>query len=78
MPRAKHIVLALASLEKAAKSVQLPKGIESLFSAGQNFVGVGLMPYIPDQFIFRRVVYIVKSNRQLHSAQPGTKVSSGF
>ena len=45
---------------------------------GQNFMGIGLMPHIPDQLIPRRVKHVMQRNRQFHHAKPRTQMPAGL
>jgi hypothetical protein len=69
MPRAEAIVLALASLLKAAESPTLSQSVNLLISARKHLVDVALMPYVEDDMIVRRVKNSVKSHGKLNYSE---------
>ena len=45
-----------------------------LFAPGQDFVGIGLVAYIPDDAIMGGVVDVVQGHCQFNHAQPSTEM----
>ena len=43
------------TLGKGGQTVFLAQSVHALFATSEDFVGVRLMTYIPDQTVFRRV-----------------------
>ena len=74
----KRIVRAFASSGKTGYAVMLSQRVKPIFSTGQQFMGIGLVPHIPDDFIFGRIKYIVQSNGQFYGAQAGCQMASAF
>ena len=62
-------IFALAPFGEAADSALLPEGRESLAAPGEYLVGIGLVAYIKDQFVLRRVINIVEGHNLLHRAE---------
>ena len=66
---AETVIFALAPFGEAADSALLPEGRESLAAPGEYLVGIGLVAYIKDQFVLRRVINIVEGHNLLHRAE---------
>src|SRR5215475_8014059 len=75
---AKDIVFALFTTQKSAQAVQLANGSQPSSPPADQFMGVRLMPCVPNDAIFRCVENIVKGKRQLHRTECGCEVSSHF
>ena len=56
----------------------LAVGVESLATAGEDFVSVGLVSYVPDDLVFRGVEHVMQCHGQFHHPQACPKVSSLF
>ena len=55
---------------KAAQSFKLSDGVEeTVIASSQDFVGVGLMADIPNEFIFRGIENFMKGNCQFDRTQ---------
>jgi hypothetical protein len=78
MGGAERVVFALAPLREAGKSAFLPQRADTVPPAGQDLVGVALMPDIPDQLVHRRVEDGVDRHRQLDDAEGGAEMPPGF
>ena len=55
MAGSEHIVLALRPLQKSADPILHTQGVELVFAPGNNFVCIGLVANVPDQFVLRRI-----------------------
>ena len=78
MARIKDVVLAFLPLREAAEAVHLAESIEFVSSAGQDFVDIGLMAYIPDDLVAGTVKDPVQSDGQLYDPQIGSQMAPGF
>ena len=74
MPRVKYIAFAFFSFWKTAEAMILAQRTEIFPSSGENFVCIGLMPHIPDDFILRQVQNKVQRHSQFHCAQIGAQM----
>ena len=72
MPGIKGIVRAFGFFRKAAYAFILAQGMELLLAAGNEFVSVCLMADVPDQFISRRIEYMVQGQGQFNYSQAGS------
>jgi len=69
MPDVEHIVGTFLSLGETTDPASRAKGVELVPSAGYQFVGVGLMPHIPDDLVLRHLENVMKGQGQFHSSQ---------
>ena len=69
MARAERIVLALRALGEAGKAAGLTQGTDAVSAAREDFVGVCLVPDVPDQAVVWCVEKIVDRNRKLDNAE---------
>ena len=74
MGSAESIIFALAPLREAGDSASLPKRAHAVAAAGQDLVGIGLMPDIPDECIAWRIENMVQRHRQFDHAEAGAKM----
>ena len=72
--RAEGIVFALRTLGEARKAPALAQGADPVTPAGDDLVGIALVPHVPDQLVLGRVEHIVDGDGQFDHAQPGPKV----
>ena len=49
-----------------------------VFTAGEDFVRITLMTDVPNQLVFRRVINVVQSHRQLNRAQVAGEMTAGL
>ena len=73
MPGTKYIKDALGLVRERCQAIGLAEGVHALSPTRQNFMGVSLVPDIPDELVDRGVVRIVKCNRELNDAKACTK-----
>ena len=66
MPHIKGIVGRFGTFGKSADPVQCPQGCKTVAAPGQDLVGIGLMPHIPDDLVLRGVEHTMQGDRQLH------------
>ena len=69
MSRDKGVMPALARLGKAREAAVLAQRRKLLAPAGQNFMGVALMPHVEHQPVSRRIEHAVDGYRQLDRAE---------
>ena len=77
MSGVKHIVFAFALLRESAHAVQLAQMIESFGSSRQDLMNIGLVPYVPYDFVFRGIENLMESNGDFHHAKIGGQMSPG-
>ena len=58
MRRAEGIVFALAPFGEAAEAATLAQGADTVAAPGQDLVRIALMPDVPDQLVFTKVLDI--------------------
>ena len=71
------VVFAFGALGEARESTALPQRADLVAPRGQNLVRIGLMAYIPDQPVARRVEYVVQRDGQFDDAEAGPEVAAG-
>ena len=67
----------LRTLGEARQAAALAQGADAVAPAGQDLVGVALVPDIPYQDIFRRVEQVVQGDGELDHAEPGPEMAAG-
>ena len=72
---AEGVVGAFAHLWEAADAAIGADGLEGFAAAGQYFVGIGLMPHIPDEFVVGCVEDIVEGYSELDGAEARGQVA---
>ncbi len=78
MRGAEGVVFALATTRKAGRTAPLAQPAHLLAAPGQDLVGIGLVPDIPDHAIAGRVVCVVQGDGQLDRAEVGRQVTAGL
>ena len=78
MADAEGVVVALRALRKACQSTCLTHVCIWCFAAGENFVGIGLVPHIPDDTVVRGVVDMVQGNGQFNDAEARAEMAPGL
>ena len=78
MPRAKRVVLTLATARETADAAVQAFGLELLLPPGQNLMGIRLVPYVPNDVVVRRVKHIMKRYREFHRSQAGAQMPRIF
>ena len=76
VPAVEDVVLALAAAREAADAVELAQRLEAIAAAGQQLVGVRLVPGVPHDPVARRVHDPVQRERDLHGAQRAGEVAA--
>ena len=64
-------------LGKSAHAAHLPQRRKSVAPAGENLVGIGLMPDIPDDLVPGRIEDIVQRNGELDNAKARRQMAAG-
>ena len=69
------IVLALVRIGERRQTFELPIGMKTIPTTGENLMGICLMTHIPNQFVFRGVENIMQRHGQLDSTKRGTQMA---
>jgi hypothetical protein len=77
MRRAESVVFTFRAFRETGKTAAGAQRPDTIAAASQNFVRIGLMADIPDQFVFRGVEHIMQRDRQLHHAEAGAEMAAG-
>ena len=78
MAGGKGVIGAFVFSGKSGKTAELSNRFESVVSSGDDFMRIGLVPDIPDDFILGCVKYIMKGDGQFNSPQTGGKMTPFF
>ena len=78
MSRIKAVAVALFAFRKSAHSAVFAQMVEALTSAGQQLMGVGLMPDVPYDLIFRQIQRDMHRHRQLDSSQIRAEMPTSY
>ena len=74
MSHAEGVVLTFRTLRKTCQPVGLSHAVHLSPAAGEDFMGIGLVTYIPDNAIVRCIVDMVQSDSELDHAQACSKM----
>jgi len=69
------IVFTFRSLGKTGEATTCPKRSYAVSAPGQDFMWIGLMAHVPDQFVIRCVEDVVKSDGQFDNTKTRSQVS---
>lgn len=78
MARAEGIILALTAPQETGQASRLPDCMQAVPAPGEYFMRVGLVTYIPDYTVMRRVKHVVQSRSQFYGAQARSEVPPDF
>ena len=78
MAYAKCIIFTFTLLRETCNTAILTKRIESVFSSGEKFIGIGLMSHVPDDLVVRRGKLRKKRNSKLDGTEIGSQVAAVF
>lgn len=78
MRGAEGIVFGLGAFGEAGEPAALTKRVHLPAAAGEDFVRVGLVADIPDEFVSGRVEHGVDGDGELDDAEAGAEVAAGF
>ncbi len=78
MRRAKGIIGRFRAFGETRQAVFLAQGANTVAPPCQNFMGVALVRYIPDQPVARGIEHGMKRHCQFHHAQARTQMAAGF
>ena len=78
MPRAERIVAAFGHFWETADAMVLPVAGKGIAPAGDDFMGVCLMPHIPYKPVVLEVKHIMQRDRQFDNAQVGREMTTGL
>ena len=76
MAAVEDVVLALAAPREAADAAELAQGVEPIPAAGEELVGVRLVPGVPHDPVARRVHDPMEGERDLDHAERARKVAA--
>ena len=71
------IMLAFAALREAGKAAVLTQRRKLLPASGNNFMDIGLMTYVENNLIFRRIENLMQGQSQLYHAQVRRQMAAG-
>ena len=74
--RVKGIAVALLALRESAHAAVLAQPVKPGPAPGQDLVGVGLVPHIPDHLVLRKMEDPVHGDGELHHTQVGGQVAA--
>src|SRR5213594_3884163 len=72
------IMFALRAHGKAAEAAGAANGMKALLASREQFMDVGLMAYVPDEFILGRAENVVQGEGQLDDAKIGPEMAAVF
>jgi len=75
---AEGVVFAFAAFGEAGEAAALADGVEAVFAAGQDFVGVALVADIEDELIIGGVENGVDGGGEFDHAKSCAQVTTGF
>ena len=74
MACAKRVIDAFGTFRESADAVLCTVELEYLTTAGDDFMGIGLMSHIKYDLILRSVIYIMQSHYQFYCSKAWSKV----
>ena len=69
MPAPESVVGALGHARETADAAQQAFGLERLAAPGDNLVGIGLVPHVPDDLVRGRIENVVECGGEFHAAE---------
>ena len=78
MAGAETVILAFRPFGKPAQASVLPQGWELCLPSGEELVDIGLVSYIPDDFVPGHGKYLVQGHGQFHHPQIGSQMAAVF
>ncbi len=78
MPGAECVVLALGSEHESVEPSGLANGGETVETAGENLVDVGLMADVEKDLVFRSIKDGVEGHGEFDHAEIGAEMAAGF
>ena len=78
MPHPETVIRALTAAREARKTSQGTQGVELGSASGQQLVGVGLMPHVPDELVLLHIEGMQQGQGQFHDPQRGGQMSAVF
>ena len=69
MPAPESVVGALRHARETADTAQQAFGLERLAAPGDNLVGIGLVPHVPDDLVRGRIENVVECGGEFHAAE---------
>ena len=77
MTGTESIMLAFAAFGEAGKTAVLAQRRKLLPASGNNFMDIGLMTYVKNNLILRRIKNLMQGQSQLYYAQVRRQMSAG-
>ncbi len=78
MSHAKGVIRAFVALGEPGQPTRHAQATHACTPPSENLVGIGLVPHVPHQPIFRGVVEIMQGQGQLNRAKVGRQMSAGL
>src|SRR6202167_365847 len=78
VPSTHDVVLGLRDRAKRCETTVLTDRLQLLSPAGENLVGIGLMTYVPEDLVVRRIKQRVQRDGQLARAEVGAEVTANL
>ena len=66
MANAEIVIFRFATFGETGQAAVLAHGVHTVAAAGEHFVRIALVAYVPNQVIIRRVIHIMQCHSQLH------------
>ena len=73
----KGVVLAFTQLGETADALVLTQGVEAVPPAGYQFVGIALVPDVPDQLVGGRIEHIMQGQSQFNDPEARAEMTAG-
>src|SRR5437016_8981509 len=77
MCRAKAVILAFRALREAGQPATRADRSDAVSAAGKDFVRVGLMADVPNQFVIWGIEDVMQSDCQLYHTKAGAQMTAG-
>ena len=78
MTRVIAVVFALLPFGKSRNTAELAQRIKFIRPAGEQFMGITLMPDVVNDFILRKIKHIMKRDGKFHHTEVGRKMPAVF
>ena len=78
VPHVEVIKGALVPFRVPAEPSLPPQGVKAILSAGQQLVGVGLVPHVEDNAVLSKIEGAKQRHDELHGSQGGGEVPAVF
>lgn len=76
MASTKSVIRAFIAFGEARQAAGLAQGAYAVAPACEYFMWVGLVPYIPDEFVFRGIENMMQRYGKLHHAKASAQMAA--